>query len=140
MTLLPIDPAQYPTDLPPMDESITYKVMISKMDIAGKQDKNGNNYLTMSVEVVEPAGFQGDVIVDNYIGLPTPITADMEDGARRAAMKSGNKLAIISKCFGLKTGPSGFDTDSAIGKIGNITVKNDEYQGRKIPRVDKYLF
>lgn len=140
MPVIPVNPEDYPTDYEPLDESITYKVTVRAFDFAPKLDKNGNEYLNATLEVLEPETFMGHRINEPYIGIPLPITADMNEGERYKARRSGIKFAQFSKCFGIKSGPDGIITEAALGAVGWVSIQNETYQGRKNSKIKDYLF
>jgi hypothetical protein len=140
MPIIPVNPEDYPTDFEPLDESITYKVVLRALDFASKLDKNGNEYLNGVVEVVEPEAFAGVRLRIPYIGMPIPITSDMNEGERFRARRSGMMLAQVCKCFDIQSTANGIDTDAALGNTGWIAVEGEVYQGRKQTRIKEFLF
>lgn len=140
MTLIPVNPNDYPTEFEPLDEGVVYDVVCRSFEIAPKLDKNDDKYLTAVIEVLEPEMFRGRKIFENYIGIPKELDPDMSAGERYAALNSGIKFSQFCKCFNVQSTVDGLDTSSALGQMGKVSVKNGEYQGRKQSRVKDYLF
>lgn len=138
MSLIPVDPSQYPTEYEPIDVEVV-RVEILKFEEAPKPDKNNNPYLYLETEVVEPEDWRGRRLTDNYVAIPQPITEDMDDRERRRARESGIKFAQICACFGISAGADGVNLEDAVGKQGDVQLTLDEYKGRKMNRIRTYL-
>ena len=133
MTLIPVDPSQYPTEPEPMDVGISYKVQVTKLELSPKQDKNGNSYLQLETVVLEPEAYAGMTLTRNYIGIPPNLDGSgfMSEGEIRKAKNAGITLSRFCACFGIRATEDGLDTSAAIGQIGNVIIEQGEYQGRK---------
>jgi hypothetical protein len=139
MTRIPVNPADLPTERTPWPDNITYKGVIKEVTLATKTDKNGNQYVGLKVEVMEPEEFRKKTIGDNYIQLPGEITPDMDAKARAAVMEGGVRLGRLCASAKLKPSPDGFDTDDLLGEMVEFTVKNEPYNGAMIPKINDYM-
>src|SRR5262245_2505955 len=139
MPEIPINPMDLPTEVEPLDETITYLGTIVKVGEVGV-DKNGNSYFGVQIEVFEPEEHKGRKIGDNYIALPRPVEPDMDATQRRRAMESGVRLARLCRSAQFNPGARAWNTDELVGEEVKFLVKNEEYQGRLIPKVQDYLF
>lgn len=137
--LIPINPEAVTTEYAPLDDGAVYEVMVEKLEISEMPDKNGDDYLRAQYQVITPIEWKGRRIFDGYIGLPGEITPDMDSGQRRTAQDKGVRLGRLLRCFKIEIGPDGLSTEDAVGKIGSITIKNEEYEGKISSRVKEYL-
>lgn len=140
MAKIPVNISNLPTEYTPLDENISYQVVIRECKLADKTDKNGLQYLTgIKLEVTEPAEWQGRNIFVNYLAIPPAITPGMPLSDRLACEDAGVPLARFFACFKIPHDAEGFDPLEAIGCEGEVTVKTEEYQGRKSSRVSEFL-
>lgn len=139
MTLIPVNPSDYPTEQTPLDTSRTYRVQIKSLELAAKRDKNGNEFMKLTAEVLEPELYRGRVLTANYIPIPAPITEGMSEWEENKAKNDGVQLSRLVQCFNIKAGPDGLDTASAIGCIGTVGISEGEYQGRKTYSIRDFL-
>lgn len=141
MPKIPVDTGSLPTQFEPLDEGLTYSVVVRGLTLEGP-DKNGDNYLSGRYEVLQPEEWRGRNIFDNYIGLPHELLPTMGDVERRRALEKGVRLGQFAKCFKVPSDPDGFDTEACLGLEGEVTVRNEEYpenSGRITSRVGEYL-
>lgn len=139
MTLIPVDPSQYPTEPEPMDVGISYKVQVTKLELSPKLDKNGNSYLQLETVVLEPETYAGMTLSRNYIAIPPSISSHMTEGDKRKALNTGVSLSRFCACFGIRASEDGLDTTSAVGNIGHVIIEQGEYQGRKTFSIRDFL-
>lgn len=134
MPEIPVNVTDLPTEYSTIDENLTYEIEIVKCELVGP-DKNGNDYLSLQYEIMEPDDFAGKNAFDNYVGLPPAITPEMTGRERRKAQDSGVKLGQFCKCFKIKK----LDTDEIVGLRGKAMLKNEEYEGKTTTKVKTYL-
>lgn len=140
MPRIPVDVDSGKTEVEPLDEGIPYTGIIRKVAISDNPDKNGVYFLTGGqVEINEPEEWKGRSAYFNYIPLPVPVTADMSIGERRQAEEKSVEFFRLCKAFKVPHDAEGVDTDDMVGCEGMFQVRNEEYQGRKIPRVATFL-
>lgn len=132
MPKIPVRVDDLQTDLDQFDEGILYSGIVRSCELADKEDKNGNPYLTgIRVEVVEPEQFRGRSAFVNYmVILP---------GGQKPQTELDLAFGRFMKAFHVPYDESGFDPMDAIGCEGQFTVRNDEYQGRKTAKVQDWL-
>lgn len=138
MPRIPHNPADLPTEQEPMDESLVHTGIVTKFVLADKADKNGDAYLQLAVKVTSEDG-EGRTVPDNYIKVPKTINGTMDAAARKKALADGVRLGRVLAAMKITGGPEGFDTEDGIGREIQFTVKNEEYQGRMMPKVNDYL-
>lgn len=138
--LIPINPNDLTTEYKPVDDSIPYNVIVKKFEMATKPDRNGGRYFTGQYEVLMPEEWAGRVVFESYMAVPVPLTEDMSYGERRAAQDKGVNFARFCKCFKVALDEKGFDPSSVIGLTGDVTVKNEEFNGQITTKVKRYLF
>lgn len=140
MPRIPVNINDLPTEVTEVDESIVYRGVVRAIKVSEEPDKNGNGFLTgIRIEIIEPEEWRGRNAFDNYIQIPEAPLPDASPADRRKAEEGGVRLARFVKAFRVPFGEEFFDTDDALGCEGEFTVKNEEYQGRRIPRVQDYL-
>lgn len=140
MPRIPVNVDNLKTEVEPLDENIPYHIVVRKVELSDKEDKNGCYYLTGGqVEVLEPVEWQGRSIFFNYIAIPQEISQGASIGERRKAEEQGVALARFIKCLKVPYNTEGLDPDDAIGCEGDVMIKNEEYQGRTNPRVQDWL-
>lgn len=132
---LPVSTDQLPLETEPWDDSITYRGVIKAFTIAAKTDKNGNNYGAVEVECLEPEEKRGRKIFDNYVPIPPEIDEGMSDKQRKTSLELGVRLSRLAASAKIVAE----DTDDLIGGEISFTVRNDEYQGRMVPKIAEYL-
>jgi hypothetical protein len=140
MPEIPINPLDLPTEAEPLDETITYTGTISRIVNPDGVDKNGNAFFGISVEITDPEEVQGRKIGDNYIQLPLSVTPTMDGKARKRAMESGIRLGRLCRSAKFEPGNRTWDTDELVGLAIRFLVRNDEYQGRMVPKISDYTF
>jgi hypothetical protein len=138
MPEIPINPMDLPTETEPLDDSLTYTGTIVK--VGEGTDKNGDAYISIQAEIEDPLDLKGRKLSDNYIRLPQAVTATMDAKQRKAAMESGVRLGRLCRSAQFKPGDRSWHTDELVGHEIRFTVKNEEYQGRLIPKINEYLF
>lgn len=140
MPKIPVGVDDLPTQFEALDEGQIYHVLLREVRLSEEPDKNGNAFLTnVQCEVVEPVEFKGRRVFDSYIQIPGRLTLDMDDGERHRNAQGGIRLARFVKCFKIPYRADGFNTEDGIGQEGDITVKNEIFNGRLIPKVNDYL-
>lgn len=139
MPLIPTNPNDLPLESTPMDEDIVYRAIVKELNLADKLDRKGNQYLQSEYEVIEPEVWRGKTVNENYIGIPPKITPDMSEGDRRKAQDAGVRLGRLLAALKIKGDSTGFKTEDAIGREIEFTIRNEDYNGRKVPRVNDYL-
>ena len=140
MPKIPISIDNLPTEFEPLDESLAYHVVVRACKLADEADKNGNNYLTgVKLEVLEPEEWRGRNIYDNYICIPAGAGPGSSLAERRKSEEFGIRLARFIKAFKVPYDVEGIDPDDAVGCEGDVSMVNDDYQGRKMPKVSDYL-
>jgi len=128
------------TEVEPLDETIPYTGIIRKVQISDRADVNGSFYLTGGViEINEPEEWRGRSAYFNYVPLPTEINSDMTIFERRKAEERNVEYARLCLAFKVPSDEEGVNTEDMVGCEGMFEVKNEEYQGRKIPRASKFL-
>ena len=132
---LPVSTDQLPLETEPWDDTLTYRGIIKAFNIAVKTDKNGNNYGSVEIEVTEPEERRGRKVPDNYVPIPPELTPSMSDTMRKMALELGTRLGRMAASCKIVAE----DTDDLIGGEVQFTVKNEEYQGRLLPKVAEYL-
>lgn len=130
MPLLPVNPGDYSPEMPMLDPSIVYKVVIDKLELNPELDINGNQYLKMAVSILEPETYKGSKIFCNYIGVPQPRHL-VAEGDEFNAQKRAAAFERMCICFGLRGTADGFDTDTAIGAVGEVVIEEGMYKDRK---------
>ena len=131
---------EMPKEVQTLPEDIPYDVIVRKCGLSNDSDKNGNYFLTgIDMEIIEPDDWKGRHIFDNYIVLVDAPPQGASLGVRRAIEDQRTRLERFLACFKVPFDASGFETEAAIGCMGTVTVRNEEYQGRMIPRVQDYL-
>lgn len=138
MAEIPINPADLPVETEPLPDDITYEGTISNVGGVAV-DKNGNDYFGIKIEITQPEEWKGRVIGDNYIALPRTPDPDMDARQRRRALESGVRLGRLCRSAKFNPGARPWDTDELVGQEVTFTVRNDEYQGRLVPKVNDYL-
>ena len=140
MPKIPVNLNDQPREQEPLDEGIPYTGIIRKVQISDNPDKNGVYYLTGGqVEITEPEEWKGRSAFFNYIPLPQPLTPTMNIAERRKAEEKGIEFARLCDAFKIPHDEDGVDTDDMVGCEGMFMARNEEYQGRKIPRVATFL-
>jgi hypothetical protein len=139
MTLIPVNPSDFPLEPEPMDVGIHYKVQVTKLELSPKQDKNGNSYLQLETTVLEPETYAGMTLSRNYIAIPPTINGSMSEGDKRKALNMGVTLSRFCAAFGIRASEDGLDTSDAVGKMGNVIIEQGEYQGRKTFSIKDFL-
>ena len=137
MPNIPVNVDDLPTDYDPLPDDISYRGVIRSLEIKGP-DKNGDDYLKVSLEVTEPEEWAGRRTTDNYIGIPGDLDA-LSGPALRQAREKGVRLARFIKAFKIPYSSKGIDTDAAIGCEGAFTVKVEMYQDRPMSKPNDYL-
>ena len=132
---LPVSTDQLPLETEPWDDSVVYHGLLKAFNISSKLDKNGNNYGSVEFEVLEPEEKRGRKITDNYISIPPEIDDTMSDRQKKAMLELGVRLARLAASCKI----SAEDTDDLIGGEASFTIKNEEYQGRILPKIAEYL-
>jgi len=131
---------EMPKEIQSLPEDIPYGVVVRRCGISPNTDKNGNFFLTgIDMEITEPDEWKGRHIFDNYIVLVDAPPPGSPLGVRRAIEDQRTRLERFIGCLRIPFDASGFDTESAIGCEGQVTVRNEEFQGRVIPHVQDYL-
>jgi hypothetical protein len=138
MPEIPINPMDLPTEAEPLDDSLTYIGTITK--VGEGVDKNGDSYISVQAEISDPDEVSGRKIHDNYIRLPMAVTDSMNAKQRKMAMESGVRLGRLCRSAEFKPGDRSWNTDELVGHEIKFTVKNEEYQGRMIPKINEYVF
>lgn len=148
MAIIPVDMDQVPTSQPPLDESLTYNVVLKKIEVAGKKDKNGDSYFKVACEVTD-GDFKGRSVADNYIRIPVAVSSlEATLGRRptefdvRQAQEKGIRFAQLVKCFTIPYTAKGIEVQAGVGRTGKVTVKNEEYpegSGDLRSRIATYL-
>jgi hypothetical protein len=126
MTMIPIDMDQVPTSPDPLDESVSYRVVLRKVVQAPKLDKNGEKYYQVDTEVISPPEYKGRHVGDNYIKSPE-LTG------------KSPRFAQFIKCFAVPYTKTGVNPEDGIGREGNVMIKNEEYQGEMRSKINVYL-
>src|SRR3990167_3944919 len=110
---IPVHIDELQTDLDQFDEGIIYSGIILSCELADKEDKNGNPYLTgIRVEVVEPEQFRGRSAFVNYmVILP---------GGQRPQTELDLAFPRFMKAFHVPHDAEGFDPMDAIGCEGQF--------------------
>ena len=139
MPRIPVLKEDFPLEVKKIDESLIYRVVVKRLTVSEKPDKNDNHFLKLDSEVVEPVEWRGRHILDNYIPIPPQLTADMDQGDRRAAEELGVRIARLLTCFRVPSVEGGFDTEGATGCMGDVTAQNEDFEGRNLVRVREYL-
>jgi len=140
MPKIPVNLNEQPREQEDLDEGIPYHGIIRKVAVSDNPDKNGVYYLTGGqVEIMEPEEWRGRSAFFNYIPLPQQLTADMSISERRKAEEKGIEFARLCDAFKVPHDDSGVEVDDMIGCEGDFMARNEEYQGRKIPRVATFL-
>jgi len=142
MTLIPVNPADYPTEPEPMDVAVTYTVQVTKCEMSPKTDKNGNYYFGVETEVLEPAEYKGMKLSRGYIAIPPPIpqlVPGVNEGEVRQAKNAGVTFSRFCHCFNARASEDGFDTSTVIGEVGKVIIEQGEYQGRKTFSIKDFL-
>ena len=132
---LPVSTDQLPLETEPWDDSVVYRGILKAFNISSKLDKNGNIYGSAEFEVFEPEAKRGRKITDNYISIPPEIDDGMSDRQKKSLLELGVRLARLAASAKI----SAEDTDDLIGGEVTFTIKNEEYQGRILPKVSEYL-
>lgn len=146
--IIPVDMDSVPTQVSPLDESLVYRVVLRKIELAAKADKNGDRYFKVDTEVIS-GDYKGRHVPDNYVRVPVG-AAEMEDrlGRRpnefelREAADKGVRFAQLVKCFNIPYTAKGIEVQNGIGREGNVTVKNEEYpagSGDMRSKANQYL-
>ena len=139
MPKIPINVGDIPTEETPMDEALVYKAFCKSLVMNDNPAVNGLYFLKAKYEVTEPDDYRGKVVMDNYIPIPPEVDASMDTKSRQRAMEAGIRFGRMMRSMGIAETPDGFDTEEAIGKELSFMIRNEEYQGRMIPRVHEYL-
>jgi hypothetical protein len=133
MTMIPIDMDQVPTSQSPLDESLTYRVILRGIDMSPKSDKNGDKYYKVKCEVVS-GEYKGRPVGDPYIRKPIPrgelkqiLGHEPSDSEMREASDKGVRFAQLVRCFAIPYTAQGIDVAHGVGREGNVTIKNEEY-------------
>lgn len=138
MTRIPTNVNDLPTSRVALDEGISYTVTITQIDPI-KQDKNGHDYFAAGFQIVEPVDSAGEKFFDAYIPLPDTVTPNMTPGERRQILNRAVKFSRFARCFKLAAKDGSVELDNAVGSVGQVTIKNEEYEGNIRPRVANYL-
>jgi hypothetical protein len=136
---IPINPMDLPTEVEPLDETATYTGTISKVTEVNI-DKNGDSYFGITVRVSEPEEDEGRMVGDNYIRLPGAVTPDMTAKERKRALQSADRLGRLCRSAQFNPGARPWNTDELVGLEVHFLVKNEEYQGRIISKINDYVF
>lgn len=139
MPEIPINPMDLPVETEPLDDTLTYHGTITKVG-GSAFDKNGDEYISIQAEISEPDDLKGRKVGDNYIPLPREVRPDMDSRARRRAMEAGVRLGRLCRSAGFNPGPRKWNTDELIGSEISFSIRNDEYQGRLVPKINDYFF
>lgn len=137
MPSIPINPSDLPTEWEPWVDSLTYEGVITQQGEG--IDKNGTKYISITVEVAAPEEYEGMTVKDNYI----PIVEIPEGGPaakRRRAMNQLVQLGLLCKATGYD---EPFDIENPpdfVGRQVKFLIRNEIYQNRLMPKIDKYLF
>ena len=97
--------------------------IVRKADLSETTDKNGNQFLKLQIEVMEPEEFAGKKVFDNYIPIPGEIDPSLSGVRRQRALEVGVRLGRLAASARVK----GDDTDDLIGAEVSFTVQNEEY-------------
>lgn len=132
--IIPIDMDEVPTSRRPLDESLTYRVVIRDIGVAPKKDKNGQQYLKVDTEVLVPDEWKGRHVGDNYVRIPETEKQLEERLGRKPnswekqnSLEDATKLARLVKCFKVPYTSAGLELEKAKGREGMITIKNEEF-------------
>ena len=140
MPKIPVDVISLPTEFEPLDETISYHTVCRSCKISDDTDKNGNYFLTgIKLEILEPEEWRGRSVYANYICIPQAPESGSSLADRRRNDENGVALARFIKAFKIPYDAEGIDPDDAVGCEGDVSARNEEYQGRKIPRVQDFL-
>lgn len=140
MPKIPVNPRDLPTEFVILDDTLAYKAIVKELRVSDNPDKNGNLYLIGKYEITEPLQFRGKNITDHYIGMPGPLSTNMDSVERDNALSKAVKLGRLIRSAGFKTSASEFDTDELLGATIEFDIKNQEYQGRTSSKINNYLF
>jgi hypothetical protein len=148
VTLIPIDMDNVPTSQSPLDESLTYRVVLRRIDLSPKTDKNGDKYYRVDTEVIS-GEYKGRHVGDAYIRHPITrgmlrdmLKREPNDSEMREASDKGVRFAQLVKCFSVPYTSQGIDPEHGIGREGNVTIKNEEFpvgSGELRSRVNVYM-
>ena len=136
MPLIPVNVSDLPTEYSPLDEGVVYRGLCRSLVINDEPDKNGNAFLKLQAEVLEPDEWRGKRCNDNYIQIPGEVDPMMDGGQRRRALEGGVRYARMARAMGFK---GQLDTDEAVGREFSFTVRNEEYQGRTMSKIADYM-
>ena len=125
-----------PTKFEPWEETNVYTGVVMKCTLDGP-DKNGEDYLTFEIKILDPLDYEGRVIFINYMAIGGQVTPDMGGADRRKIRDRQVRLGQF--CAAFKVPPGELDTDLVVGCEGKFTVKNEEYEGQMRPKPDKFL-
>ncbi len=132
-------PATYPASVMAMTNSSAWSLW-NWSGISEDTDKNGNWFLTgIKLEILEPEEWRGRSIYANYICIPQSAGPSASLSERRKSEENGVALGRFIKAFKIPYDAEGVDPADAIGCEGDVSARNEEYQGRKIPRVQDFL-
>ena len=134
MPEIPVDPASLPTSYEIMDETLTYEGFVREASTG--EDKNGDAYLALKVEVTSPEMWIGKRVNDNYIPLPKAVSPTAGVGARRAEQDRRVKFGRFCAAF---KPPVPLHTDTMSGATGKFTIRNEDYMGEPRPRIGSYV-
>jgi len=139
MPKIPVNPRHLPTEEAAMDETLTYTGFVRSLILSEKPSVSGLYFLKARHEVTEPDDFRGKAVIDNYIPIPGDVDDDMDAHTRQRIMESGVRLGRLLASAKVEGDADSFETEEVIGKEIRFTVKNEEFNGRLIPRVKDYL-
>jgi hypothetical protein len=140
MPKIPVNPAFLPTEETPMDETLTYTSFCRAMVMSeNPSEKSGLYFLKARFEITEPDEWRGKIVMDNYIPIPAEIDPDMDSKTRARIMDAGLRLGRLLASAKMAGDADGFDSEDMIGREVRFTVKNEEFNGRMLARVNNYL-
>lgn len=124
MARIPVNPASLPTEQVKVPENVIYTAIIKELNESDKLDKNGDKFLKLRAELIEPNEWRGKTATDNWIPI------------------NDFRLGRLMQSCGHKHDVPEFDTDDLLGESIYITVTNEEFpagSGRFTIRVNDYL-
>lgn len=140
MPKIPVNTTDLPTEFTVLEEDTPYETFIKELRLVGafSQEtgefepilaKNGDPYMKMTLEVLQPEEFKGKRIFVNYIGIN----------------ESNVYFGKFMACFKVPCDPDGINFDDeglavdAIGCQGIVTTTIDTYEGKKQSRLKDYM-
>lgn len=135
---IPVNVNDLPTNRIALDEGLHYTAAIFQVDPV-KQDRNGDSYFSVGFQIVEPVDCAGERLFDAYIPVPSETNGSMSPGERRRVLNRAVKFSRFARCFKLSQPDGSVELDDIIGKVGAITIKNEEFEGNIRARVANYL-